>query len=180
MQPSSETVQPGEPAAGGLVWVYSGLLKIEAFICFAALILGTFALFADIVGREILGQGIFGAQRTAVYCMAVAGVLGFSYVVSQGGHLRPNIVDKLLPSRFDGAMSRIGDLVSGIICCGLAYAAFLFVRGTFELGEYSMTLPIPIWTVQSVLPIAFGLAALKYFLFVLSPALRPREASSEL
>lgn len=179
MQPSSDPPVAAAPS-GGLAKAYSALQKVEAFICFAALIAGTVALFADIVGREILGQGIFGAQRTAVYCMAVAGVLGFSYVVSQGGHLRPNIIDKLLPRQLDPIMSRIADFVSGLICAGLAYAAALFVEGTFGLGEYSMTLPIPIWTVQIVLPIAFGLAALKYFLFVLSPALRPREASSEL
>jgi TRAP-type C4-dicarboxylate transport system permease small subunit len=175
MQPSSE-----KAPTGGLALVYAGLVKIEAFTCFLALTLGTLALFADIVGREILGQGIFGAQRTAVYCMAVAGVLGFSYVVSQGGHLRPTVIDKLLPASLDFTMSRVGDFVSGVICCGLAYAAFLFVRGTFEIGEYSMTLPIPIWTVQIILPIAFGLAGFKYFLFVLAPGLRPQEASSEL
>lgn len=159
---------------------YRTLLRVEAFCCFTALIVGTLALLADIVGREVFGVGVFGAQRLAVYCMAVAGMLGFSYVVSQGGHVRVGIVDRLVPARFDRAAQRIADLVSAIVCAGLAVGAFLFVRGSYELGEYSMTLPLAVWTVQSVLPAAFALAALKYLLFAALPGLASREGSADL
>ncbi|MDX6751172.1 TRAP transporter small permease [Geminicoccaceae bacterium 1502E] len=179
MQTAAEAGNAG--AAGGILAVlYGAITRLETFLCFAAFIAGTAALFADIVGRELFGFGIFGAQRIAVYCMAVAGVLGFSYVVSQGGHLRPTILDKLVPARLDPLVTRLGDLLSAAICLGLAVASLLFVRGTYEIGEYSMTLPIPIWTVQTMLPAAFAIAGLKYLLFVLRPALRPVQASSEL
>ena len=156
------------------------LLRLEAFVCFTALIVGTLALLADILGREVFGVGVFGAQRLAVYCMAVAGMLGFSYVVSQGGHVRVSIVDGIVPARFEPLARRIANLVSGLICIGLAVGAYIFVRGSYLLGEYSMTLPLAVWTVQSVLPVAFALAAIKYLLFVLAPGLESNEGSADL
>lgn len=182
MQPPADAGRGDrQPApAGGLAASYRVLLRLEAFFCFTALIVGTLALLADIVGRELFGIGVFGAQRLAVYCMAVAGMLGFSYVVSQGGHVRVSIVDRIVPARFEQVAQRAADLVSAVVCAGLALGAFLFVRGSYELGEYSMTLPMAVWTVQSVLPIAFALAALKYLLFAAVPGLASREGSADL
>lgn len=179
MQTTAEAGDAGT-AGGILAALYGATIRLETFLCFTAFSAGTAALFADIVGRELFGFGIFGAQRVAVYCMAAAGILGFSYVVSQGGHLRPTILDKLLPARLDPLLTRLGDLLSAAICLGLAVASLLFVRGTYAIGEYSMTLPIPMWTVQTMLPVAFAIAGLKYLLFVLRPSLRPVQAGSEL
>lgn len=163
--------------ARGLLRAISGL---ETFVCFTSFIIGTIALAMDIFGREFLGFGIFGAQRLAVYCMAVAGVLGFSYVVSHGGHLRPTVLDGLTPARYDRIAARAADAVSCLLCLLVAYGAFLLVHSTFLIGERDMTLPIHIWPVQSVLVISFVFAAIKFLLFALFPALRPADRKGDI
>ena len=179
MQTPAAPLQPPmvPPVVRGL---YRALVGTEMVICYASFLIGTVALALDIFGREFLGFGIFGAQRLAVYCMAVAGVLGFSYVISRGGHLRPTLLDKLTPAHLDAAAIRLGDVVSCLLCLLLAWGAFLLVRSTWQIGERDMTLPIPIWPVQSVLVVAFLFAALKYVLYAIWPALRPAEGGGEI
>ncbi|WP_274631368.1 TRAP transporter small permease [Arvimicrobium flavum] len=158
--------------------LYKAIVRLETVICYIAFIAGTIALVLDIFGRELLGSGIFGAQRVAVYCMAVAGIMGFSYVVSHGGHLRPTVLDSLVPEKYDAFFARLADAISCLLCLGLAYASWLFVASTYSLGERDMTLPFNIWKVQSVLLVAFGFSALKFFLFCCVPALRPRDGGA--
>jgi len=160
--------------------LYSAIIRFETIVCYIAFIAGTIALVLDIFGREVLGHGIFGAQRVAVYCMAVAGIMGFSYVISHGGHLRPTVLDRLMPEKYDAFLSRLADAISCILCVGLAYASWLFVASTYALGERDMTLPVNIWMVQSVLLVAFGFSALKFFLFCCVPALRPRVGGADI
>lgn len=174
------TAQPLPSAPGFARRLLGGISLIETIVCFTSFLIGTAALALDIFGREFLGFGIFGAQRLAVYCVAVAGVLGFSYVITHGGHLRPSLLDKVVPARFDRRVTRLADLVSCLLCLLLAYGAFLLVRSTFQIGERDMTLPIYIWPVQSVLIVSFVFAATKFLLFALYPALRPADTGGDI
>lgn len=174
------TAQPQPPAPGFARRLLAGISLVETIVCFISFLIGTVALALDIFGREFLGFGIFGAQRLAVYCVAVAGVLGFSYVITHGGHLRPSLLDRVVPARFDRAAARLADLVSCLLCLLLAYGAFLLVRSTFQIGERDMTLPIHIWPVQSVLIVSFVFAATKFLLFALYPALRPADTGGDI
>lgn len=158
-----------------LRWIYKFLIFAETIICYATFAMGTIALIVDIFGRELLGNGVFGAQRFAVYCMAMAGMVGFSYVISEGGHLRPSAVDRLFPEGWHPAMARFGDLVSAVLCVVLAWAAFTFVASTYRIGERDMTLPLDLWTIQTVLILAFAFSATKFMIFFFAPALRPGE-----
>lgn len=160
--------------------LYNLIVKIETIVCYVFFIAGTVSLVVDIFGREVLGQGVFGAQRVAVYCMAVAGIMGFSYVVSHGGHLRPTVLDKLVPEKFDAFTARLADFISCLICLALAGASFIFIYSTYSIGERDMTLPVNIWTIQSVLVFAFGFSAIKFLMFVVAPSLRPQDAEGDI
>lgn len=152
------------------------IMRAERIICCAGLALAAAALCADVFSREILGQGIYGVQKFAVYCCAVAGALGLSVVVHSGGHLRVTAIDALIPQRFLGIVACIGDVISALACLFLAYYAQQFVYNTFRFQEMDTILQIPIWWVQIVLPVAFALAALKYLLHAIDPASKPEES----
>ena len=103
------------------------LFRTEVVVTCAALLMVAASLFADVLAREVFGRGIFGAQKFAVYCNAIAGLLGFAVVVHLGGHLRVSIVDQLFPDAWHPHMVRLGDLVSCALCVLLGfYAAGMF------------------------------------------------------
>lgn len=153
-----------------------GLFKLEKWVAIAAFALVTVLLFADVLGRELFGHGIFWAQRVAVYGATVAGLLGFALCTARGGHLRPSSFDKLFPSGLSVPVNRVADLLSFGICMFLAVYGFDFVANSFNLGERGQALDMPLWPVQLILPYCFVSAGLRYLLFAFFPALRPAES----
>ena len=141
------------------------LRRVEVAVCVTAFAAAALALIADVLARELLGNGIFGAQRFAVWATAIAGLVGFALVTSEAGHLRPQFADKWLPRALDPYMDRIGDAVSALICIGLGYYATDFVLNSIRLGERGMAIPIKVWPIQLILPWMFFSSALRHLVF---------------
>jgi TRAP-type C4-dicarboxylate transport system permease small subunit len=155
-----------------------GLWYIEATICVVAFSLTASALMADVLAREFFGNGIFGAQRFAVWTTAIAGLLGFALVTAERGHLRPTFTDRLVPRALEPFMDRLGELVSAAICAFLGWYAIGFVQSSMQLGERGMAIPIKVWPIQTVLIWMFFSSAFRHATFAIWPALRP-EAKGE-
>jgi len=151
-----------------------GLQSVELALAVAALLAAALALIADLVGRELLGQGVFGAQRAAVHLTFVAGVLGFSVAVGTGAHLRIKAAEAVVPRRWDPAVERAASVVSMLLLLGLAWYAARFTLQTAQVGERSPTLQIPIWPIQAVMVWAFLSGAARYAIYLADPSLKPK------
>ena len=149
------------------------LWSIEATICVIAFAGTALALMADVLAREFFGNGIFGAQRFAVWSNAIAGLLGFALVTAERGHLRPQFADNLLPKALEPYADRIGEVLSAVICLGMAWFALRFVQSSAALGERGMAIPILVWPIQLVLVWMFLSSALRHLAFARWPELRP-------
>lgn len=153
------------------------LWTIEAAICVLAFCGTALALMADVLAREFFGNGLFGAQRFAVWANAIAGLLGFALVTAERGHLRPQFADALLPKALEPHIERIGEVVSAAICLALAWFAVEFVQSSARLGERGMAIPILVWPIQLVLPWMFFSSALRHLAYAAWPVLRPAPRS---
>lgn len=152
-----------------------GLFWAEATMAVMAFIVVAVALMADVIGREFFGDGIFGAQRVAVWATAIAGLGGFALVTAEGGHLRPQFADSWLPKRWEPVVVRLADVISAAICLFLVWFAWDFVMENRRLGERGMAIPILVWPIQLILPWMFFSSALRYLAFAAFPPLRPAE-----
>lgn len=150
-----------------------GLWYLEATVCVLAFFVTAGALMADVLAREFFGNGLFGAQRIAVWTTAIAGLLGFALVTAERGHLRPTFLDGLLPKALEPYIERIGEVVSAAICLGLGVYAAEFVQSSAQLGERGMAIPILVWPIQMVLPWMFLSSALRHLIYAVRMDLRP-------
>lgn len=153
--------------------ILKALRYLEALICVGAFSIVVIALMSDVIGREVFGHGVFGAQRVAVWASAVVGLVGFALVTSDAGHLRPQFADRWLPRSAEPVLNRVADVTSALICVFLGYYAVLFVRSSFELGERGVGIPIELWPLQIILPWMFLSSAFRHFSFAAFPALKP-------
>lgn len=151
----------------------------EVVVTCTALLMVAIALFADVVARELLGFGLFGAQKFAVYNNAIAGLLGFAIVVHSGGHLRISIVDQVFPDAWQGMITRLGDMVSCAICTVLGIYAIAYVGSSMRLGETDLLFYAKLWPFQLVLPYIFLASAVRYLSFAIFPGLRPAEVAPQ-
>jgi TRAP-type C4-dicarboxylate transport system permease small subunit len=150
--------------------------RIEAATAVAAMSACGLLLMADVLSREFIGQGIPWAQRVAVYCATIAGMLGFVLAIESGEHLRTKFLDGIFPAPVRPAVVRIGSLLSAAVFLFLAYYSWLFVHTSYLSGYRGVALEVPVWPMQVILPYAFVSAALRYLAYAVFPALTPAEA----
>lgn len=150
------------------------LWLLEATVCVLAFSITALALMADVLGRELFGHGVFGAQRVAVWTTAIAGLVGFALLTAEAGHLRPRFLDGLVPKAAGPGLDRFADLLSALICIGLGGYAVQFVQSSAALGERGIAIPIKVWPIQLILPWMFFSSALRHICFAVWPALKPQ------
>jgi TRAP-type C4-dicarboxylate transport system permease small subunit len=148
--------------------------KAVAAICIAAL---TLLMVFDVGKREFLNEGIPWAQKLALYFMIWAGLLGASLTSAKGGHLRPEIADKVWPVRFHPILKTIEQLLIAFFSFSMAYVAFEFVLESNKLGDVNPVTDIPLWIVQAVIPYALFTMGLRHLIFFAFPSIRPKDVN---
>jgi TRAP-type C4-dicarboxylate transport system permease small subunit len=169
------TAAAGSPAAGPLARLLGAFRACEVALTSAAFAVLVLVIFADVVWRWTTGSGIFWAREVGVFANIVLTIIGIGIASSDGTHLRPRFFDRLFPARWDPALTRIQELLTGLGFAALAWVAVGVVQETMILEDRSIVLRWLVWPVQLVLPVAFTLAAIRHSLFGLVPALRPAE-----
>lgn len=112
--------------------------------------------------------------------MIITAMVGFGLASQSGKHLRPKFADHWIPESWEPLIERLQEWLTAAFCLTFAVVATGVVAETRALEETSRMLRIPIWPMQSVIPLAFYVAALRHAIFALYPALKPRaEAIAE-
>lgn len=155
------------------------LAQAERLITFAAFLVLIAVVFVDVLNRELTGSGLHWASQAGVYANVVVVMLGLGVASATGAHLRPRFADGWLPARLDAPMRHLQELLMALFCAVLAVLGADIVLETWRLGEVSPVLGNPVWPVQLIVPLAFGLAALRHGLYALWPSLRPGSAAGE-
>lgn len=148
------------------------LTLVESIAAAAAYVLVAGLLIGDVVGREMLGKGIFGAQKMAVYCAIVAAFLGLSLATSANMQLRPSFLDHV----FKGPMTdRIGDAFAATFYIFMAVIAILFIEQSMEFKDRAAVLYWLLWPIQLIIPYALFSTGVRHGTFALWPDLKPAE-----
>ncbi len=155
--------------------VLAGLRRAEVIVTTAAFLVLVIVIFGDVVVRRVTGSGVVWAREVGVMANIVLTIIGIGLASADGTHLRPRIFDRLVPERWDQAMTRIQEALTALAFAVLAGIAAKVVGETIQLDERSIVLRWVVWPIQATLPIAFGVATVRHAIFALRPDLRPRE-----
>lgn len=151
------------------------LKLIEQILCFAAFMIMAGALIYDVLKRLITGSGAFGAPQLGVVGMIIVSYIGIGLASAAGSHYRPRFADNVLPASWNDMLSRIGDLGFALFCAVMAGLATEVSLESLDLGDVNAVLRTPIWPVQMVIAVGFGLVAVRHAIYGLWPSLRPVE-----
>lgn len=187
MSPSKAAHHPHPVGAApdGVVTLLRRWHKVEcwvAVICFSfiAIVLAT-----DVLGRELYGPvmrafgrdvgatGLFGSQKLAVFALVIGSFAGVGIATAGGAHLVPRVGFGWVPRRFDAAMGRLSDVITGVFLLGVTWYGLVFVIASRESGVLAAVINVSAWPVQMAIPIGFLSAALRYFIFAIWPATKP-------
>jgi C4-dicarboxylate transporter DctQ subunit len=147
--------------------------RVEETFMVVALTFMTVLTVVQVVLRYGFGTGFVWSLEATTYTFAWLVLIGMSYGVRTQAHIA---VD-LLTSRLSPSGARIAAavaLVAALSYCALMiYASSLFVDRLIVLGTNARDIPLPRWVLTGIMPIAFGLLALRLVQAAL-PKLWPR------
>ena len=158
--------------------IVNKLRLIESIVATAAYAIVAGLLIVDVVGRELFGNALLGAQQMAVYGAIVAGFLGLTLATSDNSHLRPAFLDFLF-KRNETQIQRAGDCLSALFFFTGAYIAWTFVAVSMDNQDKAPVLYFVVWPLQLVIPYAFASSGLKHLLFALRPDIKPAPSAGE-
>lgn len=125
-----------------------------------ALGVGTF----QVIGRYIDQRFAFAyGDEAVVYLTVWAVFLAASQLVRTDGHVRPDLVLRMLPPQGQRWVEAFNCCVAITFCAGLAWCGFQVVQGSWNLDERSSTgLGFPMWLYYSSVLAGAGLMLVRY------------------
>jgi TRAP-type C4-dicarboxylate transport system permease small subunit len=91
------------------------------------------------------------------------GLLGALAATRERRHITIDVIARLLPARGKAVADAVTSLFAAIVSATVAFYAARFVASEVEFGSVAFA-GIPAWALEVVIPVAFGLIALRFLL----------------
>jgi C4-dicarboxylate transporter DctQ subunit len=122
--------------------------------------------FLQIVLRNIFATGITWADPLVRNLVLWVGFVGAAIATREGKHITIDLLPQWVPQQVKTIIGVIIQLFAAFICGLLTFASVKFVRNEALMGSITF-LGIPGWVPQLILPITFGIMALRFCLLAL-------------
>jgi TRAP-type C4-dicarboxylate transport system permease small subunit len=158
-------------------WASRTLGAVSAITLFAMMVL----TFADVWGRYLLRQPVFGGYEVTEFLMGVLIFSGLPILCAREGHVSIDVFDSLIPRKWRRPHLAAVNLVSAIVLGILAWRMFVQAGELWRNHEVTMTLKIPhgpFALLFSVLSAAACIACLAVFWSYLRGTRDPIEGES--
>lgn len=117
--------------------------------------------FAQVVLRNLFWLGLPWADIVLRHIVLWIAFVGASLATRQGRHIAIDVVSRLMPPKARRWLAAVLNAAACVITVLLASAAWAFVA--FErLGGSFLFQGLPIWWVQIIIPVGFGLMAFRF------------------
>lgn len=149
------------------------LLPLERF---SALLSGL-AIFSlmflaaySVIGRKFFESPLAGYVDYIEAAMPIIAIMGVSYVQRDGTHIRMDMLVNALKGRVLWLFELISVLLMLVLMIGLTYGAWEHFDRSFDCSrpfcsrDSSIDISLPIWPSKLVVPVAFGILALRLML----------------
>ncbi|HEX3953858.1 MAG TPA: TRAP transporter small permease [Stellaceae bacterium] len=125
-----------------------------------ALLVGTY----QVIGRYVVPQYAEGwTEEVTVYLAVWAIFIATSQLVRTDGHVRPDLVLRLMPPQGQRWVECFNCIVALAFCLGLLWYGAHIVSDAWELDEHSETiLAFPMWMYYSAMPTGALLMSIRY------------------
>jgi C4-dicarboxylate transporter DctM subunit len=159
----------GDPAVGHPLGLDSGeslprglriLRQAENLLLIIPLVAMMLLPVVEIVLRSVFKAGISGSSAIVQHLTLIVGMFGGAIAAREGRLLALSPIQTLLKGKAKTAAQIFSSGFGAAITILLCYASARYVQEVRPLGKI-LVYRIPVWTIQLVLPIGFGLVSLR-------------------
>ncbi|MEP6939174.1 MAG: TRAP transporter small permease [Rudaea sp.] len=154
--------------ASALVWID----RIEKWLLTILVLILVLLAGGQILLRNLFGGGISWADpflRTLVVWTAMLGALA---AVRDDKHIAVDVLQRFLPAGAQRIARIVTLLFAAVVCAAMAWYSIAFVGIDFATPANAVSDGVPgiaPWVLESILPVGFGLMALRFLLRAFSP-----------
>ena len=117
--------------------------------------------FLQIVLRNLFSTGLAWGDPLVRNLVLWIGFIGAALATKEGKHINIDVVSRWMPPLGKGLIEFLTGIFSFFICGLLTFAALKFIENEGQMGNVAF-LGIPAWIPEIILPIVFGLMALRF------------------
>ena len=125
----------------------------------------------QIVQRNLFAAGFVWSDELLRILVLWLGLFGAVAASRDDNHINIDILSRWLPGRLGLAARVLVDLFTAGLCGLLAWHGGRFIAGEREFATTLLD-GVPAWPFQAAIPIAFGLIAWRYGVFIIRDLLR--------
>ncbi len=114
----------------------------------------------EIALRALFKTGISGSSMLVQHLTLIVGMLGGAIAAREGRLLALSPAQTLLKGRWKAAAHAFSSSIGSIVSFSLCVASYRYVMAVKPLGKI-LVYGIPVWVVQIILPVGFGVVALR-------------------
>lgn len=151
-----------------LARINSNLEKLEDFLLPALFILTLILSVIQIIMRNVFSSGIVWADPLLKIMVLWLGMFGALYATRKRRHIKIDILKHYLNPKLKKLTSRIVYFISGLICLLCSYFSTTFLILEYQDGTKAF-MQVPAWLVESIIPIALLIMALRFIYFSIKP-----------
>jgi len=141
---------------------FDKIAKIEGYFLSACLAMMVIMVLLQIFLRNFFSSGIAGGDAIVRHMLLWVGFLGAGLATRGGMHIRVDIASKILSQKGMKVARVFTDLFSVIVGCFLVYASFSFVNLEYQSADKLLFMHLPIWAMESIIPIGFLIITLRF------------------
>lgn len=117
----------------------------------------------QILLRNVFDSGLLWAGPLLRVMLLWVGLLGAMVASRCDKHISIDVLSKLVGEKWRPWLRMIADLFAAVVCAIVAYYAGRFVLDEMAYGALGFA-GIPAWMLETIIPLAFGVIALRYLL----------------
>ena len=152
----------GKVLAAGSENFFDKIIKVEEFLLSTFLGLMVFMVLLQIVLRNFFSSGVAGGDAIVRHMLLWVAFLGAGIATKGGMHIKIDLASKLLSRKGIQIADVITNIFSAIIGCLLVYAAYEFVKLEYEAQGELLFFHLPLWILESIIPIGFLIITLRF------------------
>lgn len=145
-----------------LALLWRGLHLVEDAALVVLLLMMILLAVAKIILRNAADTSFVWADPFLTVAVLWIGLLGAMIAARDNSHIAIDIATRYLPERLARFSAALIALFTAVVCAIVARHAWLFVLDEREVGAIAFGV-VPSWVCESILPVAFALIAVRYF-----------------
>lgn len=125
----------------------------------------------QVVMRTFFSSGLDWADSLLRNLVLWSGLLGAAICTRQGQHINIDLASRLLPAMHLRWLGVVLNVFSTLVCAGLTWSGYLFVKSEMEFGGDAALLGLAHWQLTLIFPLAFALMTLRFLIITGQSAL---------